>query len=255
MTTTPVVPLRRLTAKGQRAAARPLALVWQDVSEQPVAEEDILARRLAGQFLAGEQLAAGACERLQHQVSLPEARDCLALQAEDEYRHADLFRRYLEGHHSAVGESVLLRLVAQRLLAWQGPPEAVMLALHVILEGEALALQEVARRHTRCPRFAALSRVIARDEARHVAFGQHYLPAALAQLTPSERRAIFVWLRGLWFDSLELLPQGLPLPGFTKPFIRHWSRRRWAGWQPQLAALGLLDAPGGRDHDEQAVTR
>lgn len=205
----------------------------------------MLAARIAEQFLAGEKLTARACARLQHLVPLAEARDCLAQQSEDELRHAELYDRYLGGRRPASGESALLGLVAQRIDAWRGPPEAVMLALHVILEGEALALQDTARRFTQCTRFAALSRVIARDEARHVAFGQHYLPAALAQLTPGERRNIHAWLKVLWFDALEHLPRSLPLPGIAGPLIAHWSHRRWADWQPQLAALGLLDDPVG----------
>lgn len=243
MTIAGTTPLHRLSAKGQRAAARPPDLIWQELAEEPLLEEDGLAARIAEQFLVGEKLTASACARLQNLVPLAEARDCLALQAEDELRHADLYGRYLDGRRPASGESVLLELVAQRILAWRGPPEAVILALHVILEGEALALQETARRFTRCSRFAALTRFIALDEARHVAFGQHYLPAALAQLTPGERRHIHTWLHDLWFDAMEHLPRSLPLPVITRTLIGPWSMRRWADWQPQLAALGLLERP------------
>ncbi|NIA67458.1 ferritin-like domain-containing protein [Pelagibius litoralis] len=245
--------LRDLLEKGHQAARRPPVSSWQAIADWPEAPDDRLAVILAGQFLLGEEVTAQACRNLSRQVPLASARDCLALQAEEEQRHAALYRRFLQGRSAWPGSQGLLTPAAERIAAWQGPPEAVLLALHVIIEGEALAFQETARRFTTCPRFAALSRAIARDEARHVAFGQRYLPAALPQLTPAERQRIYIWLRGLWFDCMERLPLAAPFPGVRgvplRLWAQRWARHRWAHWQTHLRALGLFD---GMDRKMQA---
>lgn len=244
-----------LLDKGQEALALPLEKLWQDIADRGPAADDRLAKVLAGQFLAGEETTAAVCEALATRLPHAVARDCLALQAAEEHRHAELYRRYLG---RSIGQSVggvrageaapsLLAPARDAILAWRGPPEAVLLAVQVIIEGEALAFQETARRFTHCRRFAALSHTIARDEARHVAFGRIYLPNALQDLTERERAEIHGWLRGLWFACMERLPQVAPLPRASGPLARHWARhwarswagRRWSHWEAQLAVLGI----------------
>ncbi len=247
--------LTLLLDKGQETLAFPLESLWQDIADRGPAGEDRLARTLAGQFLAGEETTAVVCEALATRLPHALARDCLALQAEEEHRHAELYRRYLakSGSKSTVGGvgydpasevgPGLLSPARDAILAWRGPPEAVLLAVQVIIEGEALAFQETARRFTHCHRFDALSHTIARDEARHVAFGRVYLPNALQHLTRRERAEIHSWLRGLWFACMERLPQVGALPWASGPLARHWARawaaRRWSHWEAQLALLGI----------------
>ncbi|HIP78387.1 MAG TPA: ferritin-like domain-containing protein [Kiloniellaceae bacterium] len=247
--------LALLLDKGQETLALPLESLWQDIAERGPAGSDRLARALAGQFLAGEETTAKVCEAFATRLPDALARDCLALQAEEERRHAELYRRYLgksggKSGDKSMGSSrssepapSLLGPAGDAILAWRGPPEAVLLAVQVIIEGEALAFQETARRFTHCRRFAALSHTIARDEARHVAFGRVYLPGALQDLTRSERAEIHNWLRGLWFACMERLPQVSPLPWAGGPVARHWARswagRRWSHWEAQLASLGI----------------
>ncbi|WP_299619836.1 hypothetical protein [Pelagibius sp.] len=228
------------------ASVRPLEAVWQEIAERPAARHDSLAISLAGQFLQGEELTALTCSALRDRLPLASARASLALQGEDEHRHAALYRRYLEARGARPDAASLLAPAAERFLAWQGPPEAILLALHVIIEGEALAFQEQARHYTNCPSFAALSRLVAADEARHVAFGRIYLPAALWALTPSEKQRIHEWLRALWFECSERLPQVLPRPWLGRFVTRHWAERRWDHWQAQLAELGLPTGNAGR---------
>ncbi|WP_299391705.1 ferritin-like domain-containing protein [Pelagibius sp.] len=268
MTDTRAQLLGLLLDKGQKALALPVGSLWQDIVDRGPAGEDRLARTLAGQFLAGEETTAAVCDALASRLSHARARDCLALQAEEEHRHAELYRRYLakSGGKSTVGGlgkdpaseagPSLLSPARDAILAWQGPPEAVLLAVQVIIEGEALAFQETARRFTHCRRFAVLSHTIARDEARHVAFGRVYLPVALQALTRRERVEIHSWLRGLWFACMERLPQVAPLPWASGPLARHWARawarRRWSHWDAQLALLGISPSatqPMGADPD------
>ena len=238
--------LRRLAEKSRRASERPVEAVWQEVADRPGAPHDSLAVSLAGQFLQGEELTALTCAALRDRLPLASARACLALQGEDEHRHAALYRRYLETRSARPDAASLLAPAAERFLAWQGPPEAILLALHVIIEGEALAFQEQARHYTSCPSFAALSRLVAGDEARHVAFGRVYLPEALRALTPSEKQRIHEWLRALWFECSARLPQILPRPWLGRFVTRHWAVRRWDHWQGQLAELGLPAGGAGR---------
>ena len=237
--------LRRIAEKSRRASERPLEAVWQEIADRPAARNDSLAISLAGQFLQGEELTALTCTALRDRLPLASARVCLALQGEDESRHAALYRRYLQTRGARPDAASLLAPAAQRFLAWQGPPEAILLALHVIIEGEALAFQEQARHFTHCPSFAALSRLVAGDEARHVAFGRIYLPDALRTLTPAEKQRIHEWLRALWFECSARLPQVLPRPWLGRFIARRWAEHRWDHWQAQLAELGLPAGSAG----------
>ncbi len=241
MISAPDQALDRLLSKSRIGANQRLEDVWAEIAEAPADPDDRLAGHLAQQFLLGEEVTAQACARLQRQLPSAVARNCLAVQYEDETRHAALYRRFLGDKPTCTTNGDALNLIGERIMAWRGPPEAVILAIHVILEGEALAHQETARRFTACPRFAALSHRIARDEARHVAFGQHYLPAALAETAAEDRYRMYLWLRSLWFDCMERLPAALNLSSINRILARSWTRHRWEHWRSRLLALGLLD--------------
>ena len=80
-----------------------------------------------------------------------------------------------------------------------------------------------------CPLFAEIGAAIARDEARHVAFGRLYLRHALPRIARDERLAMLGWVRALWHSAVGdgaagIVPAG---PG---------ARARWLedAWRERL---------------------
>ncbi|MGF1608237.1 MAG: ferritin-like domain-containing protein [Kiloniellales bacterium] len=233
--------LAELARKAERAADRRGSSAASDAPLAPpsaVAREHAIAR--VSQLHHGELMTARICGLLARQVSLAEARRCLALQREDELAHAVLYAGYLDALGGRTPRQAALELLEQEANAWRGPPEALILAVHVLLEGEAALWQRHAACWLPCPRFLALSREIAQDEARHIAFGRLYLPPALAALSRRERLAIYHWLRDLWTKTWAQLHDGRgELTRVSDSLLRAWSDHRWRHWQGELRRIGL----------------
>jgi gluconate kinase len=120
-----------------------------------------------------------------------------------------------------------------------------MVAFHVVVEGEALRIQEGLVRLFRCPLLRQINRRIARDEARHVAFGRLYLGGRVAALPSRERREIHHWVKRLWSESAIATLRNLEGRGsVARVFLQGWLRCGWARHARTLAAVGLVDPQG-----------
>ncbi len=198
------------------------------------------------QLYHGELATARLCERLLDQVPEPEARRCLALQIADERRHAAVYRRYLEGLGGIA--PVDPELAASLAAAAQAPggPLSAMAAYHVVVEGENLRLQARITGFLPCPLLRRINRLIARDEARHLAFGRIYLARRLAGLPEAERRALRSWLQDLWRAAAEsaLRTRGRRNP-LVRRFLEAWLARGWARHEAKLRQVGLAFAAEG----------
>jgi hypothetical protein len=182
--------------------------------------------------------AAVALSQLYH-GEVATARACLALQMEDETRHASVYRRYLDRLGGVAAIDPVLAA------AWRGSALGTMVAFHVVVEGEALRIQEGLVRLFRCPLLQQINRRIARDEARHVAFGRLYLGARVAELPSRERREIYRWVKRLWSESATATLRNLQgRGGVARVFLQGWLRCGWARHARTLAAVGLIDPHG-----------
>ena len=112
----------------------------------------------------GELLTAQVCVALANRVALSEARACLAVQHDDEVAHAGLYADYLADLGGIAQRHRVLDLLETAIGQWAGAPEAVILAVHVLLEGEAARLQRTSDDWLPCPRFSAINKLVARDE-------------------------------------------------------------------------------------------
>lgn len=232
--------LKSLAAKAAAAQGTQPELNWQRPAHKLAVWRRPVARGIVMEFIGGEEATARFCREIAPRIALPAARDCLGLQVEDETRHAELYRRYLIRLGGRPPRENFLDAAVERSLSWKGAPEAALLAFHVIVEGEALAFQDEARDWIPDPLFEDMSRQIARDEARHVAFGKLYLSQALPNLPLRERIEMYHWLRGLWFDSMASLSGG-HLGGVMAAMLpRGWKQKRWDNLTESLKATGLF---------------
>jgi hypothetical protein len=208
-----------------------------------------LAAEAISQIHHGELATARICTDLQSRVPSSAARDCLAAQVEDEQRHARLYNRYFEKLGGRRHGPSAMEGLYHQAASWRGAPEGTILVCHTIFEGESLQLQKSVDTWMPCPLFRDLSAVVARDEARHVAFGRIYLQEALPHLPLVERLDLFRWIRQLWFDAVQEAVDRFAPPG---RLALHGGRRRWMRkeWLEQLDALEALHLFGPEERQD-----
>ncbi|MEX2130944.1 MAG: ferritin-like domain-containing protein [Pseudohongiellaceae bacterium] len=112
----------------------------------------------------------------------------LASQVLDEARHIEFFSRYQSAisRHSFPPARELVNFFTA--VAAVNDADAKLLACQAVLEPLAMVRFRRLRCHSRVPLLRKALGYIARDEARHTAFGTHYLACRFQQLNVSERQ-------------------------------------------------------------------
>ena len=234
---------RKLTAlslKALKAQSKPGDTIdWTRPAAPPRWMPTRLAATAVSQFHFGEIATARMCTDIRVRIASPAARDCLAAQAEDEQRHARIYGRYLEKLGGPDAGRPAIESLYDKAASWRGAPEGTILACHILFEGESLQLQNAIGTWMPCPLFKDISAIIAKDEARHVAFGRIYLREALPHVPRLERLALFHWIRQLWFDAVQEAVDGFAPPGLL---ALHGGRARWIQkeWRERLEVLESL---------------
>jgi hypothetical protein len=126
---------------------------------------------MISQFLHGEQGALLTTARLVETVPDLEAKTYAAAQVADEARHVEAYARYLDeklGVTYPINPG--LRTLLRDLLS-ESNWDIVYLGMQVVVEGLALAATRVASTGFGDPIITAITRMVARDEARHISFG------------------------------------------------------------------------------------
>ncbi|MGI5152073.1 ferritin-like domain-containing protein [Plantactinospora sp. CA-294935] len=141
---------------------------------------------MTSQFLHGEQGALLATSRLVETV--PDLDDKLyaASQVTDEARHVEAFSRYVQRLGSSYPINPALRTLLGNVVSerrW----DIIYLGMQIIVEGLALAVFRLGHATTFDPVIRQITDLVARDEARHVAFGVLALEGLQDQLTSRER--------------------------------------------------------------------
>lgn len=234
-----------LTAKTEAAQHQsPLDFDW----DRPVRLPFWLPKRVAASaithFQLGELATASTCRQIRDCMDIPFGRDFLALQALDEARHARLYGLYLDKLGGPGQRSTRVGRAYDQAASWRGPPQAIILAFHGILEGESLRLQQAIDKWLPCPLFKEISAAIARDEARHIAFGRLYLRETLPSLPRTERLEMFRWIRALWFEAVGDAITHFAPPGMVRASggLAGWMDAEWEERVDDMAALHLFGA-------------
>ncbi len=141
---------------------------------------------MVSQFLHGEQGALVVAGRLVESTPTTDAKLYAASQAGDEARHVEVFSRYLqekapEDYPIAPPLGALLSdiLADSR---W----DVTALGMQVMVEALAMAAFRMAESTFHDDLIKQITRLVARDEARHVTFGVLSLEGLYAGLTPAE---------------------------------------------------------------------
>ncbi len=232
--------LARLAADGSKAATRASdAVDWT----APIKPPAWMPRRgyitAVSQFYHGELATIEICKRVLPELADPLAQEFVRTQIADEERHAALYARYLN-QLGGIGEiEAGVAKAYQGARAWRGTHLGPIILSHIVLEGEGLRLQHLYSRWFPCPLFRQINRTVARDEARHVAFGKIYLRRTLPDLPLDERMAIYRWIRSMWFDCADAIRGEMP-QSIVLLLGRTWMADRWRQPQRDLVAIGLV---------------
>lgn len=141
---------------------------------------------ILSQLLHGEQGALMVAGELVAAVPDYEAKLYVASQAMDEARHVEVFGRYIRKLDRIYPAQPVLKSILQDIMetpSWH----AKTVGMQVILEGLALGTFINVRAATGCDLLREMLGYVTRDEARHVAFGNIYLTASIADLHPDDR--------------------------------------------------------------------
>ncbi|GAA0368919.1 diiron oxygenase [Streptomyces blastmyceticus] len=169
----------------------------------PESERRTVRRHSSGwlysQFLHSEQAALVAVGKILLTVNGLDSKLYAATQMMDEARHVEGFNRFL---HTKIGLRYGLSpsIAAMFEHAMREPRwDFGVLAAHILVENMGLATFGVHRERLRDPLARAFSAYVARDEARHVAFGRLLLREHYPQLSDAElkEREDFV-VEGCW---------------------------------------------------------
>lgn len=141
---------------------------------------------MTSQFLHGEQGALLATSRLVTMAPDLDTKMFAASQVTDEARHVEAYARYVDllGNSYAVNPS--LKRMLDTVVA-ESRWDIVFLGMQIIVEGLALAAFRFEHTRSFDPVIAQLTQLVARDEARHVAFGLLALQEIYGELTSHER--------------------------------------------------------------------
>ena len=235
--------LIRLAEKGERAQIQSVDdFDWSQKHGVPFWLPNRLAAWAVSQFLHGERATAEMCEMVAPKINNAAVRAFLETQRADELRHAAIYERYLDKIGGSRPASDHLNAAYQAGRDWDGPVEGILLAYHVLLEGESLFLQQDVARWLPSKLFNQMSAVIARDEARHVAFGKIILRDALPALDLEQHEMIHSWLKELWFGTVGSVISRLKPFDFVngpKPWGA-WLDENWAIREREMTSVGLI---------------
>ena len=224
---------------------------WSLPTKRPVWLPRAVYGQVISQLLQGEAATIQFCTELKESLPAGPARRFVTYQLADERRHALVLERYLERHGCKRRNSDTLSRMHERILVSDRPMIAKMIAYHAVLEGEAISLLQDLSNHFTCPLFSQIIRRLAVDEARHLAFGKSFLSENLEILSAEEKREVYSWVKGLWFEGAASTLQELSgMVGWVSRKRNIDLDARWARQAAVLRQIGLCgDEPAKGESD------
>jgi len=163
---------------------------WRSLSKETTSE---LVRRTAAfrlsQFLHGEQGALMVAAQLVNAVPHTDAKFYAATQTMDEARHVEVFARYIEKLDEIRPIAPSLKGILDQTLETSDWMKKLV-GMQIVVEGLALYAFREMRNLTEEPLLKELLTYVARDEARHHAYGVLYIERCVPCLGDKERAEI-----------------------------------------------------------------
>lgn len=175
--------------------------------------------RMISNLIYGENATVRACKMLQIKIDSGDYHTFLSTQISDEESHAGIYKRYLGllGQKEMPSEDWCA--IIENCLETHTSPIELVVAFHILLEGEAVFLQKLISDYMPCPLFTDINKKIRLDEARHVAFGKIILPQLIDALPQNRKKEILIWAKSLWFSSAKILVTEYLNPSMVKSFV------------------------------------
>ncbi|MDD9918729.1 MAG: ferritin-like domain-containing protein [Rhodospirillaceae bacterium] len=191
------------------------------------------------QLYHGELATLAMCRHLKDRVSTLADREALEGQIADEQRHIDIYRDYLERVGDIAPPEPALQAALDGRYVWQGSPLGTIVAVHLLLEGEGLRVQNDYGHWFPCRLLKSIHGSISPDEARHISFGRRLVAREIGTLSQEERIAIYRWLEALWREGARASQADLPAL-IRVSMGRRWMDERWARHERVLIRTGLV---------------
>ncbi len=237
-------PFARLAAKAG-AAQWSLAsgIDWRCPRRLPLWLTRDQVRVVISQLYHGEMATSRVCRAVLEELEPGPVRRCMAFQIEDELRHAAVYERYLEPLGGILPVDGNLARALDATATGPAGSLGTMVAFHVVVEGEVLRVQDSLARLLPCPLLKQINRRVARDEARHVAFGRLYLTGALAELPEDARRGLHRWVHDLWRQTANRSLSASAGNWAVRQRLRRWLQDGWCHHEAALRQVGLTPGP------------
>ena len=183
-----------------------LAMVGRDEATQKRAMRIELEHTLS-QLLHGEQAALQLCAQLVNSVSDVDTKLFAGQQVADECRHVEVFAKLIARKLGVVHpiDPNIKYLLDEMLSARNWHRKAI--GMQVLFEGVAMAIITDYAQRTNSPIVRQVMRLVARDEARHAAFGVLALREEIRNLPAAEHEELEDWT----WRCLEVVANGLAM--------------------------------------------
>jgi hypothetical protein len=185
------------------------------------------------QLLHGEQAALQLTAQLVNCVEDMDAKMFAGQQVVDECRHVEVFAKLISRKFGTVHpiDANIKFLLDEMLAAERWHFKAI--GMQILFEGVAMAIITNMGRRTRDSLVADVMRYVARDEARHAAFGVLALEADLPRMSLDERDELEDWT----WKCLEVVANGLTMG------MIDWVGPRY-GLEPEAVAAAVFSSEG-----------
>lgn len=192
---------------------------WQAIPDERRWE---MTRRAAAfrlsNFLHGEQGALMVASQLVSVVPHTDAKFYAATQTMDEARHVEVFARYLDKLDAVRPIAPPLKSVLDDTLA-TGNFMHKLVGMQIVVEGLALFSFKRMRSLTEEPLLKEILTYVARDEARHHAYGVQYIERCVPCLSASEREE----LEDFALHAARTLTGSQSNRGLFESFVTAWA--------------------------------
>ena len=234
------------------------AIPWHPVPDLPADVEDAVVQIMT-YLIENETAALIVPSRFIAQLHphFREVMQVLAVQAADEARHVEVFSRRALLKRDQLGVSTAGGQASLKTLVDEPDFAIASFLLSVLGEGTFLSLLAFIERYAPDPVTAAVCRLAAQDEGRHVAFGMAHLrehivrdPAVKGQLANAVHRRHdalqhTAGLNAEVFDALVLMAAGSWAPADVRrghDRVLQLTRDMYEGRRKRLISLGFEDA-------------